>query len=143
MLSNSQILLSLAAIIKKFKVLIIPVTCVTSCIFPWHYFISIFFFQIKAYIHIIQVNFQHARNAYCFPIRAKFNLIFYWCAFATYCADTKLHKSSLAFLVCFWVIGLLLAFFILNVSVLKLEQYCNTILALLAFILGRAMVGKL
>lgn len=107
-----QILPSLAAIIEKFKVLIIPVTCVGSYIFPWHYFISIFFFQIKAYIHIIQVNFQHAINAYCFHICAKFNLIFYWCAFATYCADTKLHKISLAFLVCFSVTGLLLAFFL-------------------------------
>lgn len=107
-----QILQSPAAIITKFKVLTIPVTCIDSCIFPWHYFISIFVFQIKAYIHIIQVNFQHARNAYCFHIHAKFNLIFYSCAFATYCADAKLLKCSLAFLVCFPVIGLLLAFFL-------------------------------
>lgn len=107
-----QILQSAEAVTMKFKVLTIPVTCSDSCNLPWHYFISIFVFQIKAYIHIIQVNFQHARNAYCFHIRAKFNLIFYCCAFATYCADAKLLKCSSALHVCFSAIGPLLALFL-------------------------------
>lgn len=45
-------------------------------------------------------------------IHAEFNLIIYWCAFATYCADAKLLKCSLALHVCFSAIGPLLALFL-------------------------------